>query len=119
MQLTAGQKKLIESKTAAFATIGSDGNPHVIAVASLRVVGPDHVLISDNYMQTTKANIKHNPVVAFVVWDENTGGWQFKGIAEYYGTGEWVEKVKKIKENKGLSAKGAIIVTVLEARKSA
>lgn len=119
MQLTVEQKKLIESKTAAFATIGSDGKPHVIAVGALKVVGPDQVLISDNYMRSTKANIAHNPVVAFVVWDENMGGWQFKGIASYYSTGEWVEKVKKLKENKGMPAKGAIIVTVLEARKSA
>ncbi len=119
MQLTAEQKKLVESRPAAFATIGSDGKPHVIGVAALKVVGPDQVMITDNYMRTTKANIEHNPVVAFVVWNEDLSGWQFKGIAEYYGTGEWVERVKRLKENKGLPAKGAIIVTVLEARKSA
>jgi len=119
MKFTTEQRKLIESRPAAFATIGSDGKPHVIGVAALKVVGSDQVLISDNHMETTKANIQNDPVVAFVIWDEKMNGWQFKGIAEYFSTGEWVEKVKKIKENKDMPAKGAVIVTVLEARKSA
>ncbi|MDD5639155.1 MAG: hypothetical protein PHO28_04620 [Candidatus Pacebacteria bacterium] len=34
------------------------------------------------------------------------------GKAKYYKKGEWLNYVKKLKENKGLPAKGAIVIKV-------
>lgn len=39
-------------------------------------------------------------------------GYKIIGTAEYFTEGKWKEFVEKMPENKGLLAKGAILVTV-------
>lgn len=110
-------KKLIEGNPIAFATSKSN-KPYVIGVAYCKVIGNDRILITDNYMGTTAKNIKKNPNVALVVWDKNWNGCQFLGKCKYYNKGKWLQYVKKMKENKGLPSKGAILVKVDKIIKS-
>lgn len=42
----------------------------------------------------------------------------FLGKAEYYSKGKWKNYVKEMKGNKGMPAKGAILVSVKEIIKS-
>ena len=60
-------KKLIEGNAIALSTIGEDGNPHCIAVAFVKVVSGDQLLITDNYMVTTPENLKKNKNVEVVI----------------------------------------------------
>jgi len=117
MKLTKNIKKIIEQNPVAFATIGNK-KPYVIGVASCKVVEGDKILITDNFMKTTVKNLLKNNNVALVVWNNRWEGYQFLGKAKYYKKGKWLNYVKKLKENKGLPAKGAIVVKVEKIIKS-
>jgi len=112
--ITAEAKKIIEENAVAFATVDENGNPHCIAVGDVRVVSKNKILIGDIYIRETTKNIERNNNVALVVWnrdwEKKCVGYELKGRAEYFNSGKWLEKVKKI--HKGFSPKGAILVNV-------
>lgn len=112
-------KQLIEENALAFATINESGNPHCIAVADVKVISKNQILIGDNYLIETIKNINKNSNVALTVWnrnwEENCIGYELKGIAKYFKEGKWKEMVKKI--HKGFSPKGAILVTINKIKK--
>lgn len=108
-------KKIIEENPVAFATCANN-QPNVIAVAYIKVVGNDQILITDNYMKGTKKNIEQNPNVCLAIWNKDWDGYKIIGIAQYLTSGEWFEFIKSMPENKGLPAKGAILIKVSEIR---
>jgi len=110
--ITEEAKKIIEENPVAFATVSSDNKPNVIGVAYVKVVSENQVLITDNYMKQTEENLRHSNNVCLAVWDKNWNGYKLVGIAEYFTEGEWKEFVEKMPENKGLPAKGAILVKI-------
>ncbi len=109
-------KKLIENNALALSTISNDGTIHTIAVAFAKVVSENQILVTDNFMKDTPANIRKNNNVTLAVWNSNwkeeCAGYEIKGKAEYFTEGKWKEFVRNIHENKGLSAKGAILIKV-------
>ena len=112
IKISPRNKKLIEKNALAFATSDNSSKPNVIGVAYIKVVSKNQILITDNFMKQTKDNLKHNPHVCLAVWDKNWSGIKLIGKARYFTEGKWKEAVRKMPENKGLSAKGAILVTV-------
>lgn len=110
-------KEVVEENPLALSTI-RDKKPYVIGVAYCKVVGEDRILITDNFMKSTAENIKKNDNVAIVVWNKKWEGYQFLGRAKYYNKGKWLDIVRSMKENKGLPAKGAILVKVKKIIKS-
>jgi len=110
--ITSEAKKIIEENPVAFATVNSDNKPNVIGVACVKVVSENQVLITDNYMKRTKENLERNNNICLAVWDKDWKGYKLIGTAEYFTKGEWKEFIEKIPENKGLPAKGAILVTI-------
>ena len=117
MRITSKIKKVIENNPVAVATV-SGNKPYVIGVAYCKVLNKDTILITDNFMKSTVKNILKNNNVAMVVWNKKWEGYQFLGKAKYYQKGKWLDYVKKMKENKGLPAKGAILVNVSKIKKS-
>ncbi len=107
-------KKLIEENALAFATVDEYGNPHCIAVADVKVISKNQMLVGDNYLIETIKNIDRNPNTAFAVWnrnwEENCIGYELKGTAKYFTEGKWHEMIKKI--HKGFPAKGAVLITI-------
>lgn len=112
IRITNNAKKIIENNPLAFATISNQKKPNVIGVAFVKVVSQNQVLITDNYMKQTRNNLLKNKNVCLAVWNKKWQGYKLIGQAKYYYTGKWKEFVKKMKENKGLPAKGAILITV-------
>lgn len=112
INITPKIKKLIEEHPLAFATVDVAGNPNVIAVACVKVVSKNQILITDNYMKQTKENLEKNNNVCLAVWAKDWSGYKLVGNAEYFTTGKWKRFVEQIPENKGLLAKGAILVTI-------
>lgn len=105
-------KKLIENNPLALATVMSDGKPNVIGVAAVKVISENQVLISDNYMNQTIKDILANKNVCLIVWDSEMRGYKLVGEAEYFTEGEWKKQIEEMEENRGMPAKGAILVTV-------
>ena len=75
----------------------------------------------DNYMAETPGNIMRNPAVTLAVWnrdwEENCGGYEIKGTAEYFMEGEWFDFAKGLEENEGEPCKGVIVVTIKDTKK--
>ena len=115
MEINEGMKKMIEENALGFATVGSDGTPHNIAVGYVQV-REEGLLISNNYLKESIENIKNNPNVSLVVWvpnwKETCIGYELKGAAEYFTSGRWHEEIKKLPINEGEPCKGAILVKV-------
>ena len=122
MKIDSKLKRLIEGNALALAT--TDGKvPHVIAVGYPKVVGKNKVLITNIYMHKTIKNIKKNKNVAFAVWsrcwEKKCWVYTFQGTAKYCTAGKFFNFVCKMKENKGLKPRGAILVTTKNIKKLA
>jgi len=109
-------KNLIEENALAIATANKKAEPHCIGVGFVKVVSKNQILITDNYMNTTVKNILENPKISLVVWNkewkDDFVGYKMEGTAEYFKEGKWLDKAKKIPENKGMPCKGTIVVTL-------
>ena len=110
--ITKEAKNVIEKNPLAFATVDWTGKPNVIGIACVKAVSPNKILITDNFMKQTKENITKNRNVCLAVWNKKWKGYKLIGTASYYTKGKWKAFVEKMPENKGLSAKGAILVNV-------
>ncbi len=105
-------KKLIEENPMSLGTVNKDGTPNVIGVAFVKVISDSQIVITDNYMSQTKQNIHENNNVCIALWDKDWIGCKIIGTAEYFTEGKYKTLVEELEENKGLSAKGAILVTI-------
>jgi predicted pyridoxine 5'-phosphate oxidase superfamily flavin-nucleotide-binding protein len=105
-------KKLIEENPVSFSTVMAEGKPNAVGVACVKVVSDTEVIITDNYMNQTPKDIQNNKNVCLLVWDIEMKGYKLIGQAEYISSGKWLDFVKKLPENKGLPAKGVILVKV-------
>lgn len=111
------QDMIARTRTPVVATASKDGKPNVVPITFTRVIADDEILLMDNYMNKTRANIEENPVVAITVWDvEQRLGYQFKGKARIETSGslfkegeQWV-KSKRPQTN----SRAAIIVRIEE-----
>ena len=116
VKINEGMKKMIEENALGLATIGKDNKPHNIAVAYVKVVSDNELVISNNYINETIENIIQNPNVSLVVWNKEWKdaciGYELKGIAEYYTEGKWIDFIKTIPINEGEPCKGAILVKI-------
>lgn len=110
--ITGKAKKIIEGNYVAFATVDKDCKPNVIAVACVKVLGKNKLLITDNFMKHTGENLKGNNNVCLAVWNDKEEGYKLVGKAEYFSDGKWLKFVKQMPENKGFPAKGAIVIIV-------
>lgn len=106
-------KEKLESSTIAVSTINNN-KPHTIFILYPKI-SENKIIITDNYMKTTIENIKNNTNICLAFF-QGEKGWRINGKAKYYSSGKWLEFVKNLKENKGLPAKGAIVVDVEEIR---
>ena len=115
IEISARQKKLIESRVLALATATPEAKPNVIAVACCKVVAENKILVTDNFMNKTRKNLLVNPRVALAVWSEDgEEGYQFKGTARYLTRGKWKKMVDEDPNNRGLAHKAAVLITVEE-----
>jgi len=121
MALITEEMKEAANKTGLFAvaTSSTDGVPNVVPIKFAKVISDDEILVMDNYMEKTEANIKENPRVAISCWyvdpeTKNSHGFQFKGEAmfEYSGKNfdEGYQWVKSVRPN--INPKAAVIVKV-------
>ena len=107
-------KDHIEKATIAVATISKEGNPHNTPIMYAKVKDKK-IIITNNYMKTTINNIKNNPNISLVFW-EGEKGWRINGKVDYHDSGEWLDFVKSLKENKGELANGALVINIEEVK---
>jgi predicted pyridoxine 5'-phosphate oxidase superfamily flavin-nucleotide-binding protein len=104
---------------AILATATPDGIPNAVPVGSKKIIDNETILISDQFLNKTLANMKANPKVSLTFW-EGHDGYQVKGSVTIETTGNRFEETSKWIEEMGnkmgipLKSKGAVILTVDE-----
>ena len=115
------EMKDVASRTRIFAVATSslDGEPNVVAITFVKVLSEDELLVMDNFMDKTKANLTVNPRIAISCWitdpeTKTTQAYQFKGDARFETSGKFFEEgcqwVKSLKPQ--VQPKAAVIVKV-------
>ena len=104
-------KKIIKKvEIMVFGTASKDGIPNLIAVECCGLFD-EQILIADCQFNKTLLNLKENNQISILI-NNKKEYFQLKGKAEYFDSGRWFEKVKKINEQTEYKPKGAVVVTV-------
>ena len=106
-------KEILETNSLSFSSVNKNAFPHTIYVLYAKVIGGNKILITDNYMKKIKENILENKTAALSLL-VGEAAFELCGTAEYFSSGELIDKIKAIPENKGAPCKGAIVVSVKE-----
>lgn len=83
---------LINNAYAAALSTCAGNVPNVVPVSMKQVIDAETVMVSDQYLNKTLANLRENPRVALSVWDQE-GGFQVKGTVTYENEGPRYEEV--------------------------
>jgi uncharacterized protein len=118
VKITAEMREMISKvRVMAFATATREGNPNVVPVGFNKVISDDEILLMDNYMNKTRANLEVNPSASLSVWDlDKHMGYQFKGNARIETSGKLFQQgVQLVKERRPQATpRAAIIIRVDE-----
>ncbi len=79
-----------------FTTVDSAGAPNAIYVGALGLYDDSTIVIADNYMHKTKANILAGSQGALVFISEEKAAYQLKGSLEYTTSGPYFDFMKSI-----------------------
>ncbi len=119
-KMTERMQKLFEKVPAVvLSTATVDGRPNSVPVGSKKNVDSETILISNQFLNKTLANLKANPKVAVTFW-EGVEGYQLKGTVTIETTGQRYEETARWIEDLGnkigfpLKSKGALIVNIEE-----
>jgi hypothetical protein len=119
-KMTGRMQELFEKVgIAALGTSTTDGSPNVVPVGAKKIIDDETILISDQFLNKTLANMKSNPKVSVTFW-EGHEGYQLKGSVtiettgkRYEETAEWI-KEKSTKSGFPLKSKGVVILKIEE-----
>ncbi|MCF8029085.1 MAG: pyridoxamine 5'-phosphate oxidase family protein [Desulfobacteraceae bacterium] len=119
-QMTNRMKDLFEKVPAVIlATATPDGTPNAVPVGAKQIIDDETILISDQFLNKTLANMKSNPRVAVTFW-EGHEGYQLKGMItietsgkRYEDTAKWIEELGN-KVGQPLKSKGVVILQIEE-----
>ena len=116
MSMTKEMIDAIEKDLVFLATSSEDGVPNVVPIGFARPIDENTILIADNYMNKTRANLEKNPWISLVTKDAQKNPFQFKGKVEIFESGKYFDKVTEWGENAmtKLTPKAAIVMKVEE-----
>lgn len=106
-------------RTVVLSTASLDGVPNVVPVGAKKIIDSETILISDQFLNKTLANMKANPRAAITFWDGHEG-YQLKGAvvietngARFEETARWIDEMSH-KTGMPLKSKGAVILKIEE-----
>ena len=108
-----------KAPAAILATASADGTPNAVPVGAKKILDSETVLISDQFLNKTLANMKSNAKVAVTFWDGHEG-YQIKGTVTIETSGQRYEETAKWIEDMGakagfpLKSKGAVVIKIDE-----
>lgn len=106
-------------RTVVLVTATADGMPNAVPVGAKKILDGETILISDQFLGKTLANMKTNPRIAVTFWD-GFEGYQLKGTVtiettgpRYEETARWIEEMSS-KTGFPLKSKGVVIMKISE-----
>jgi hypothetical protein len=101
----------------AFGTADKKGQPNVNAIFWKKILNDETILLIDNFMKTSKANLAENNKVCISFWNPDTEeAYKVKGTAKYHTEGSIYEEGKNLIQSKNPERvpKGVVEVKVTE-----
>ncbi|MDD3363879.1 MAG: pyridoxamine 5'-phosphate oxidase family protein [Syntrophomonas sp.] len=109
-KINEDMKTLLGSTIWVLGTVDANGIPNAVPIHYAKVLNDSQLMLVDNFMKKTTANIKSNPQVTVSVWN-STSGYQFKGVAKIETAGVNYDSAVEMVKGK-MTPKGAVIVEV-------
>lgn len=110
VKINEDMKTLLSSTIWVLGTADANGIPNAVPIHYAKVLNDSQLMLVDNFMKKTTANIKSNPQVTVSVWN-STSGYQFKGAAKIETEGVNFDTAVEMVKDK-MTPKGAVIVDV-------
>jgi predicted pyridoxine 5'-phosphate oxidase superfamily flavin-nucleotide-binding protein len=109
-------KEVIQNqKPLPIATADSAGKPNVVFIGMWKFIDDETIMIVDNFLKKTAANLKVNPKVALVAYDsESKKSYQVKGSIDYLEKGDEFDQASALAQSKKMPGKAAVIFHVEE-----
>jgi predicted pyridoxine 5'-phosphate oxidase superfamily flavin-nucleotide-binding protein len=119
-KMTERMKELFDTvPTVVLATVSEDNTPNAVPVGAKKLIDDETILISNQFLNKTLANMKANPRVAVTFW-EGHEGYQLKGSVtietsgqRFEDTAAWIDEISN-KAGFPLKSKGAVILRIEE-----
>ncbi len=117
VKLTSEMIEMIKAtRVMPLATASADGEPNVVPIGVLYVIDPETLWIGNQFMKTTKKNLKENPRACIYLWSPETKGClKIKGDVTLLDSGADYEKMKgMVMEKKKLVCNQLIVMKVTD-----
>ena len=75
-------------------TVGSNGTPNAIYVTCMKKVSENRIVVANNKMSKTEANIKAGSLVSLLYLTKDKKAFQVKGTAHFQTSGELYDDMK-------------------------
>ena len=116
MSVSDSVRNLVDQQPiVALATAASDGTPNVAPIFWKLWYDDTTLLLMDNYMNTTKANVKATKRASVSAWNSESGeAYQVKGTAEYFSEGLHMDAAAAHmdKQKPGTRPKGVVVLRI-------
>ena len=104
---------------AVLTTVDSNGIPNSIYVSCVKKISDDKIVVADNYMNKTRANIMAGSSASLLYITKEKKAFQLKGSLEYKTDGEIFDEMKNGWLDKKYPGHAAVVVHIEEVYKGA
>jgi len=95
-----------------FTTVDADGMPNTIYVTCVQKVGDSQIVVADNKMHKTQANVKAGGPVNILYITKEKKAFQLKGSVSYDTEGPLFDDMKNNWLNKKYPGHAAVVINV-------
>jgi predicted pyridoxine 5'-phosphate oxidase superfamily flavin-nucleotide-binding protein len=95
-------------------TVDSNGSPNTIYVTCVKKISDSKIVVADNKMHKTRANIKAGCPVSLLYITAEKKSFQLKGSVQYLTSGKIFDEMKTVWLDKKYPGHAAVVIDVEE-----
>ena len=95
-------------------TVGSSGIPNTIYVTCVKKISDSKIVVADNKMHKTRANIKAGCTVSLLYITSEKKAFQLKGSVQYQTSGKIFDEMKTVWLDKKYPGNAAVVIDIEE-----
>ncbi len=95
-------------------TVDSNGIPNTIYITCVKKVSDDKIVVADNKMQKTQANIKAGCTVSLLYITKEKKAFQLKGSVQYQTSGKIFDEMKNVWLDTKYPGRAAVVIDIEE-----
>ena len=95
-------------------TVDSNGIPNTIYVTCVKKISDSKIVVADNKMHKTQANIKAGCAVSLLYITSEKKAFQLKGAVQYQTSGKLFDEMKTVWLDKKYPGHAAVVINIEE-----